>query len=41
MNKSKSEQIVIITGDVTMDWNLARNRRVRKPHMSLQVERTS
>jgi len=23
MNKSKSEQIIIITGDVTMDWNLA------------------
>ncbi len=28
MNKrSKSEQIVIVTGDIAMDWNLARTRR--------------
>ncbi len=29
MDNLKSEQIVIITGDVTMDWNLARTRRSR------------
>jgi hypothetical protein len=27
MSKSKTEQIVIITGDIAMDWNLARTRR--------------
>jgi hypothetical protein len=27
MNKSKTEQTIIVTGDETMDWNLARTRR--------------
>ena len=27
MNKSKTEQTVIVTGDIAMDWNLARARR--------------
>jgi hypothetical protein len=27
MNKSKAERVVVITGDITMDWNLARTRR--------------
>ena len=27
MNKSEVEQIIIITGDIAMDWNLARTRR--------------
>ena len=27
MNSNKTESIIIITGDVTMDWNLARMRR--------------
>ena len=27
MRTTKSEQIVIVTGDIAMDWNLARTRR--------------
>lgn len=27
MPDKKSEKVVIVTGDVTMDWNLARTRR--------------
>jgi hypothetical protein len=27
MNNPKKEQTVIVTGDVAMDWNLARTRR--------------
>jgi hypothetical protein len=27
MDKSKSDQTIIITGDIAMDWNLARTRR--------------
>ena len=29
MNNPKSDKTIIITGDVTMDWNLARTRRSR------------
>jgi len=29
MNKSKSERILIVTGDIAMDRNLARTRRSR------------
>ncbi|HVM72678.1 MAG TPA: RyR domain-containing protein [Anaerolineales bacterium] len=29
MSKNENEQIVIVTGDIAMDWNLARTRRTR------------
>jgi hypothetical protein len=29
MKKSETEQIIIVTGDIAMDWNLARTRRSR------------
>jgi hypothetical protein len=29
MSPEKTEQIVIVTGDIAMDWNLARTRRSR------------
>ena len=40
MNKSKSEQI-IITGDVTMDWNLARTRRSKSDVSFWSVDDTT
>jgi hypothetical protein len=34
MSENKSEQTVIITGDVSMDWNLTCTRRARNSFLN-------
>ncbi len=36
MNTPKTDQDLIITGDITMDWNLARTRRSRNDIILLE-----
>ncbi len=41
MNSEPSEQIIVITGDVTMDWNLARTPRSKRDVSSWSADDTT
>lgn len=41
MNNNETKQSIIITGDIAMDWNLARTRRFRSDVSFWSVDDTT